>query len=330
MPTLREMQSGNWQAVVRRRGTKPAFKSFKTKAEAARWARLLESEIDRGVFVDRSEAERTTIAELIDRYLTEVTPKKKSARREKQRLNALKSRFGAFSPASLRSSHIASYRDERLASGIAGATLVKEINSLSHLFDVAAKDWGIALPLNPAKLVRRPSVARGRDRRLLAGEEERLIAACEATRARMLAPVVKFAIQTGMRMGEILALRWQHVDLQSRVATLPDTKAGDARQVPLSTAAVAAISGLPRHIHDGRVFWTWQRSDSLENVWRRTVKAAGLEDLRFHDLRHEAVSRLFELGLNPMEVASISGHKTLQMLKRYTHLKASELVKKLA
>lgn len=208
--------------------------------------------------------------------------------------------------------------------------MVKELNSLSHRFEVAVKDWGIGLPANPAKMVRRPQVARGRERRLLPGEESRLLAACTRSRARMLPSVVRFAIETGMRMGEILSLTWRNLDLAQRFATLPGTKTGDARQVPLSTAAVAAISALPRHISDGRVFWTWRRADSLENAWRRAVKSAGIEDLRFHDLRHEAVSRLFELGLIPMEVASISGHKTLQMLKRYTHLKASELVKKLA
>jgi integrase len=111
--------------------------------------------------------------------------------------------------------------------------------------------------------------------------------------------------------------------------TLPDTKTGEARQVPLSNAAIAAISTLPRHFKHGRVFRTWGRADSLENAWRRAVKAAGIEDLRFLDLRHEAVSRLFELGLKPMVVAATSGHKTLQMLKRYTHLRAAELALKI-
>lgn len=165
-----------------------------------------------------------------------------------------------------------------------------------------------------------PSGGKGRERRLLPGEETKLFAACAASRASMLAPVVRFALETAMRMGEILSLEWRYVDLVQRVATLPDTKTGDARQVPLSTAAIAAISSLPRHFKNGRVFWTWSRADSLENTWRRAVKSAGIIDLRFHDLRHEAVSRLFELGLNPMEVSAISGHKTLQMLKRYTHL----------
>ena len=255
MANIRELGSGKWQVQVRHRGMRPAVKSFKTKTEAARWARLLESEVDRGVFVDRSDCEQTTVGELIDRYLSEVTPKKKSVRSEKQRLNALKSHFGAFSLASVRSSHISAYRDAKIKAGLAGATVVKDLNSLSHLFEVAIKDWGLPL--------------------------------------------------------------------------IPDTKTGDARKVPLSTAALAAISPLPRHFKDGRVFWTWKRTDSLENAWRRAVKAAGITDFRFHDLRHEAVSRLVERGLNVMEVSAISGHKTLQMLRRYTHLKAEELVKKL-
>ena len=329
MANIRVLTSGKWQVQFRHRGLRPVAKSFNSKAEAARWARLMESEFDRGVFVDRTEGERITIGELIDRYLVEITPAKKSASREVLRLNGLRRHFGAFSPASLRSTHIAKYRDQRLQSGLAGATVVKELNSLSHLLDVAVKDWGIALPANPAKLVRRPAVARGRDRRLNPGEEATLFAACNRSRCRMLEPVVRFAIETGMRMGEILSLTWQNVDAQRRVATLPDTKSGDARQVPLSTAALSAILPLPRHIKDGRVFWTWSRSDSLENAYRRAVKWAGIKDLRFHDLRHEAVTRLFELGLNPMEVASISGHKTLQMLKRYTHLRAEDLALKL-
>lgn len=330
MANIRQLKSGNWQVQVRRRGIKPVAKTFTTKADASRWARMLESEVDRGVFLDRSESERTTIADLIDRYLREVTPTKKSARAEGHRLKALKTVFGAFSVAGLRNTHIADYRDRRLASGRAGATVLKELNTLSHLLDVAAKDWGIPMAANPAKLVRRPRAARGRTRRLMAGEEPRLLTACGKSRAKMLPNVVRFAIETGMRMGEILSLQWRYVDLQNRIATLPDTKTGEPRQVPLSTAAVGAISGLPRHINDNRVFWTWKRTDSLENVWRRAVKWAELKNLRFHDLRHEAVSRFFERGLNPMEVAAISGHKTLQMLKRYTHLRALELVKKLA
>ena len=319
MANIRVLSSGKWQVQFRHRGLRPVAKSFNIKAEAARWARLMESEFDRGVFVDRTEGERTTIGELIDRYLVEITPGKKSANRELLRLKGLKRHFGAYSAASLRSNHIAEYRDQRLQSGLAGATVVKDLNSLSHLLDVAVKDWGIGLPINPVKMVRRPKVARGRDRRLNPGEEAKLFAACTRSRCPMLTPVVRFAIETAMRMGEILSLTWQNVDVLRGVATLPDTKTGDARQVPLSRGALLAILPLPRNIKDARVFWAWSRSDSLNNAYRRTVAWAGIDGLHFHDLRHEAVSRLFERGLNAIEVSTISGHKTLQMLARYAH-----------
>jgi integrase len=99
--------------------------------------------------------------------------------------------------------------------------------------------------------------------------------------------------------------------------------------VPLSTKAVHLLEALPRHITDKRAFWEWKGTDSLEHTWRRAVLKSGIEDFRFHDLRHEATSRFFEKGMNMMEVATITGHKTLQMLKRYTHLKAEDLAKKL-
>ena len=129
-----------------------------------------------------------------------------------------------------------------------------------------------------------------------------------------------------MRRGEIAAMRWEHLDRQARVLLIPETKTGTPRRVPLSMAALAVLDALPRRL-DGQV-WA-MRPDSISQAFERVCKAAGIEGLTFHDLRHEATSRLFEKGLNPMEVAAITGHKTLQMLKRYTHLRAEELVRKL-
>ena len=183
--------------------------------------------------------------------------------------------------------------------------------------------------MNPARMVRRPSPARGRERRLSKDEEKRLIEACRASSAPMLAPIVAIALQTAMRLGELMSLEWKHIDLRTRVATLPETKNGELRRVPLSSGAIGVLHQLPRNLANGRVFWRWSRADSFENAWRRAVKAAGLEDFRFHDLRHEATTRFFEQGLGVMEVAAITGHKTMQMLKRYTHLHAEELVARL-
>lgn len=118
-------------------------------------------------------------------------------------------------------------------------------------------------------------------------------------------------------------MRWDHLDQRARVLLIPETKTGTPRRVPLSTAALAVLDGLPRRL-DGRVWG--MRPDSISQAFERVCKASGIEGLTFHDLRHEATSRLFEKGLNPMQVAAITGHKTLQMLKRYTHLRAEDLV----
>ncbi|TXI95439.1 MAG: site-specific integrase, partial [Burkholderiaceae bacterium] len=164
-------------------------------------------------------------------------------------------------------------------------------------------------------------------RRLRADEETRLLTAIDSkTNNPWLKPIVIFAIETGMRRSEILSLEWANVDPTRRVARLLDTKNGEGRSVPLSARAVQVLEVLPRSI-DGQVFPV--SAESVKLAFVRAVKRAGISDLHFHDLRHEAVSRLFEKGLNVMEVASISGHKTLQMLKRYTHLNVSDLLVKI-
>ena len=202
-------------------------------------------------------------------------------------------------------------------------------------------EWGIALPGGiPTAMVARPRLPKPRDRRLVDDKEVSLLAACGKSRNHWLRPAVIFAIETAMRAGEILetkkqnpkagkdaygedkmteatpGLLWEDVDLKRAVAHLPKTKNGEARDVPLSTRAVEALKSLPRSLN-GRVFGTTYNAIHLAHV--RACERAGIKNLRFHDLRHEATSRLFEKGLNPMQVAAITWHKTLQMLKRYTH-----------
>jgi integrase len=228
--------------------------------------------------------------------------------------------------ASLKAKHVAEYRDERLATQTAGATVVKDLNSLSHVLDVAIKDWSLPLASNPVKLVRKPKQASGRERRLKADEETRLLEACRRSRCgHVLAPLVILALETGMRLGELLGLEWGRINLDRKIAYLPVTKNGEPRTVPLSGKAVDTLKLIPRNLKNQRVFWTWSRTDSVENSWKRAVLSAGIFNLRFHDLRHEATSRLFERGLSLPEVAAITGHKTWQMLRRYTHLRAEDL-----
>ena len=196
---------------------------------------------------------------------------------------------------------------------------------------------------NPCMQIRMPAQARSRDRRLVDDEEEKLLSTCAESRNAWLRPVVIFAMETAMRAGEMLekwelngktgtrgkrsvGLQWSDLDLKRRTAHLPRTKNGEARTVPMSSRAVAVLEALPRSL-DGRVFGTTY--EGIHQAFVRACKRAGIDDLRFHDLRHEATSRLFEKGFNPMEVSTITGHKTLQMLKRYTHLRAEDLAKRM-
>lgn len=329
MATITKTPSDTFKVQIRKAGIPAITKTCKTKTDALKWARLIESEIDRGVFIDRTEADRTTIGELIDRYILEVTPLKRSAKSDRQRMLFLKKHFGHFIVSQLQSKHIAAYRDKRLAEGKQGSTVIKEIGSLSHLIDISIKDWSIPLVNNVATLVRKPKLAKGRDRRLVYNEEIILLQAAKNSKSLLLAPIIILALETGMRLGELLSLDWNNIDLNKQTALLPLTKNGETRRVPLSKKGIETLKNIPRKINDSRVFWIWARADSFENAWRRMLKQTDIKDLRFHDLRHEACSRFFERGFNIMETAHISGHKTLQQLKRCTHLKAEDLVIKM-
>ncbi|XTI71823.1 site-specific integrase [Acidithiobacillus sp. AC3] len=347
----RKDRDGNligWQARIVKQGFPKQTRVFRTKSEAQAWAKVVEAEMVRGVWQDRSEAERTTIADLLDRYVSEVLADRKHCAPELSRIETLRGRFGPLSVALLTSSAIASFRDQRLKETgrggklVSGQTVKHELGLLHRVLKKAEREWGIALPMGlPTAKVQTPKVGKGRDRRLQGNEESRLLAACADARNPWLLPVVRFAIETAMRAGEMLetkgtagedgerliktdGLLWKHVDLTRRTAHLPETKNGDARTVPLSTAAVDVLKALPRSMN-GKVFGTTYEAIHLAFV--RACRRAGIEDLRFHDLRHEATSRLFEKGLNPMEVSTITGHKTLQMLKRYTHLRAEDLAR---
>ena len=197
---------------------------------------------------------------------------------------------------------------------------------LGHVFEVARKEWGIQVH-NPVRDIKLPANGRPRDRRLQAGEEPRLLVACQEARNPWLLPIVQLALETAMRQGELIRLRWEHIDLSRRTAHLPDTKNGEARTVPLSTTAIRVLRALPRSLH-GQVF-PGITTEAIKRAYIRAVRRAGIENLRFHDLRHEATTRMFEKGLNIMEVATITGHKDLRMLRRYTHLKAEDLARKL-
>ncbi len=323
MASIRKRGDFQWEARVRKRGQPVQCKTFTTRAKAESWSKQIESEMDRGVFVSRAEAENTTLAEALDRYVREVLPTKKSARSAAYHAHNVRKALGTLSLSAITSSALAKYRDRQLAEGYAAQTVKHDLSLVSRVLNICIKEWGIALPAgNPVAQVKMPSLPPGRDRRLVDDELPRLLAAAHAYGGE-IGSLITWAIETAMRRGEIAAMRWDHLDRRARVLLIPETKTGTPRRVPLSTAALAVLDGLPRRL-DGRVWG--MRPDSISQAFERVCKAAGIEGLTFHDLRHEATSRLFEKGLGLMEVASITGHKTMQMLKRYTHLRAEDLV----
>ncbi|MDA8153619.1 MAG: site-specific integrase [Acidithiobacillus sp.] len=342
----REDQDGitiGWQAQIKRKGFPLVVKTFRTKTEATQWATITESEMMRGVFIQRSDAERTTLAEVLSRYVDEVLPGKRSRQPVQSVAGIVSKHLGRYSLAALSPAVLAKYRDDRLRTGLSGQTVLHELSLISRVLNLAMKEWGIAMAANPVLQIKMPEASTSRDRRLVDDEEERLLSACADANNPWLRPVVIFAIETAMRAGEMLetrelnkktgqrekrtpGLQWADVDLKKRTAHLPKTKNGEARTVPLSSRAVSILEALPRNL-DGRVFGTIY--DTLHQSYVLACKRASIDDLRFHDLRHEATSRFFEKGFNPMEVSAITGHKTLQMLKRYTHLRAEDLAKRM-
>ncbi|MCD6705479.1 MAG: site-specific integrase [Thiobacillus sp.] len=318
MASIRKLPSGKWNVRITRKGYPLQTKSFTTRSDADKWARTIESEMDRGCFVCRSEAEATTLAQALERYRREVTPKKKGASREADRIGVwLRSDLAARSLASLRSSDFAAYRDKRLGAGLASNTVRLELAIVSHLFTIAAQEWGIAVT-NPIQSIRKPKGSNARSRRLEGDEEQRLLAACAGH--PYLSRLIVLALETACRQSEIVFLTWSEIDLTWSVIKKDTAKNGEGRIIPLTKKALSVLP--PKGI--GRLFPVFPRK-----AWETALKKAGMVNFHFHDLRHEAITRMFERGMNQFEVAAVSGHKTMQMLSRYTHLKPADLLRKM-
>lgn len=328
MAYFKQLKTKRWQVQIRRYGVKPETKTFPTRDEAKIWARLIESEIDRGIYVSRYEAEHVTFSELVHRYQKEVTPHKKSALREVSRLKCLDKFFGEFALARINSEMVARFRDKRLSLNLSGATVVKDLNTLSHIIDTAIKEWGFYLHLNPVKNIRKPRVNNSRSRRLSYEEEIILLAKCRE-HSLMMESLVILAIETAMRLGEIINLKWNDIDITNRIVNIYETKNGEMRKIPLSNVSINTLKTLTKRLGSDKVFWKWKTVSSFESSWQRLLAKSEIQNFRFHDLRHEATSRLFEKNLNMLEVSTITGHKTLQMLKRYTHLSIDKITKKI-
>lgn len=321
-------QRGNkWQARIARMGFPPEVKTFGTRQDAERWARSIETEMDRGSYVSRSGAESTILGDVLARYIVDVCPSMRGGAEDTIRLRAMcRTRLAKLSMAALTPMAVAAYRDERLKQ-VQPGTVIRELAYLSTIINHARREWGINVT-NPVASVRKPPTPQGRDRVLTAEEEYQLLAALAPTGRRnpWLRPMAILNLETAMRRGELLSLRWSNIDLENQTAFLPMTKNGTARTVPLSRKAVHLLRELPRCI-DGRVFPI--NAPAHHKAFKRACKRAGLVDLHWHDLRHTAITRLSAKLPNLIELAAVSGHRSLTMLKRYYHPSAADLAKKI-
>jgi len=315
-----------YRVQIRRAGFPAIYKSFKQRSTAEAWARKTESELERGEYVADSEARKRTLAALVDRQLEHVKlHRPHDHERQRVMLGWWKEKLGQRSLAAIatRPAVLAEARDELMTKeGFSPATVNRYLAALSVAFTNAVQEWHW-LRDNPLRHISKPEEPRGRVRYLDDDERARLLDACRKSEYRPLYLIVLFAITTGMRRGELFGLRWQDVDLERRVAVLHNTKNGDRRSVPIlpEVATLLREHGRVRRLDSDLIFmrdsadmWTFDKA------WYAALKAAKVKDFRFHDLRHTAASYLAMSGATTAEIAAVLGHRTLQMVKRYSHL----------
>lgn len=324
MATLRK-RGDRWQVQVRRKGQAQKTASFALRKDALEWGRQTELQADRRELPpDAKCLESITLRQLVERYRDEITKKKRGGETETIVLNAfLRNKICTKVISDISSKDFAVYRDERLKT-VTPSTVKRQLAPIQNLFEIAKKEWHLPIRTNPLSDMRLPEADNRRERRLRPGELDRLLEAASELQTGILARIIVFAVETGMRRGEILSMRFRDIDPQDRSVHIPKTKTGHARTIPLSPRALAVITPSNRPL----VFPT--SANALRLAWERLTEAAKIEDLHFHDLRHEGISRWFEKGLSLPEVQLLSGHRTLAMLSRYTHAQRKIIQDKLS
>lgn len=345
MATIVQVDSGQWKAIVRRArfGVRLKVKTFRLKTDAEAWARKTESEIESGAWRGTSEADKTTLKEALERYAEDVVPGMRSAKKEASVIAVLlDTTLSKHLISRITSKDIAALRDRWLRA-VKPSTVLRRFHTLSHVFTVARKEWGMVGLGNPVAEVELPREGKGRDRRV--GDAE-LAAIRKAATSQEMRDFVTLAVETAMRRSELFASTWDDVNIKGRTLHIPKTKNGDPRDVPLSTNAVRILKRMRGKKTAGPLFEQWNTVEAVTLAFVRSVKRARkqyvaecakrrraptsgfLVGIRLHDLRHEATSRLAHVpGIEVHMLARITGHKTLSMLMRYYNPTPTELAK---
>lgn len=325
-----QKRGNKYRVRIIRRGFPTQSQTFHTHAEALRWGRRIESQMDHGAFKpnpvknEKFSSKDLLFQEAALHYMQTHSIHKKIVLSETYRLQILIKRWGGMPVEKIDKLSVLALRDDLLKMGRSGETINHYFNTISKVFQMLEGDWDISI-LNPIKGIKRMPRSCGRTKRINLQIEALLLTCCNRLSLPLLHSIIQFAITTGMRRGELMGLTWADIDLANRKAYLHQTKNGEPRQVPFTRQAVAVLEALSKD--EAKVFPMGM--DTLRSQFRRLKAYAKdqwngiginpFDDLRFHDLRHEALSRFSDSGLNVIELSHISGHKTLGMLKRYTH-----------
>ena len=319
-----------YRVQVRLKGHPIQTATFERLTDAKNWAKITEGAIKDGRHFRNTEAKKRTLGELIDRYIKDIMPTKpKSGEKQRSQLEWWKQELGSYFLVDITPALIGEKRDmllggtTRLKKKRSNATVVRYLAALSHALSVAVKEWAW-LDDSPMRKVRKPKESRGRVRFLSEIERKALLEACQQSENKYLYTIVVLALSTGMRRGEIMNLRWDDVNPKEGYLILHETKNGERRRIPLTSHALECIKAMDkvRRI-DTPLLFPSNRKKVQSYFWKQWLKAlkeAGIEDFRFHDLRHTTASYLAMNGASIAEIAEVLGHKTLQMVKRYSHL----------
>lgn len=325
MATFRK-RGNAWRAEVFKNGVRKS-KTFPTKSQAQAWAIQIEGEL---LSQKRNEIPDKTFSDLLDKYSAEISEHKKGKQWEQRRILYFKKYpFAEVKLQDLDEEDFKKFRDARLRE-VSSATVIREFNLLSHICSTAVKEWKW-LKTNPTSIVQRPKQPKSRDRLITQEEIDALLFSANftpkaeiKTAMQRVACAFLFAIETAMRAGEIVKLKWEDVDVKKRIANLYDTKNGADRTVPLSSEAIRILNQLPKESD----FIFNLTSQSLDALFRKLKSRCGIENLHFHDTRHEAITRLAK-KLDVLPLARMVGHRDLKMLMVYYNETAEELAKKL-
>ena len=320
MATFRK-RNNKWQARIQLSGGPTQAKTFHRLTDARKWAQQIEEAYQQGLMETRPDP--ITLYDAFKRYLKDINPRKKRPQIEGYRIKAwMQHSLNQRKLEYIRTYHLAAWRDEKIHQGFQANTIRLHLAVLSHLYTVAQSEWGYEHLQNPVLHLTRPKLPKVRESRISDQDINLII---QNTKSSYLPNLIKFALYTGMRRSEIIKLRWSDINWDKQWIHLKDTKNGEDRFIPL----MSKIKDILKTIDNSSEELFPISEHAVTVAFTRAIKKSNLSNISFHTLRHEAITRFFEMGLTIPEVASISGHKSWSMLRRYTHLHSQKLINKL-